>query len=72
MYIYISCCLFWFANCVHIEITSRVVGVLVLLVCKIWVTLKLLMELLFVVIVVVVVIIHLLLRFALLSHVGGC
>ncbi len=51
---------------------SRVVGVLVLLVCKIWVTLKLLMELLFVVIVVVVVVIHLLLRFALLSHVGGC
>lgn len=71
VYIYIfCCCLFWFANCVLIEITSGVVGVLVLLVCKIWVTLKLLMELLFVVIVVVV--IHLLLGFALLSHVGGC
>jgi hypothetical protein len=63
--------LFWFANCGHIEITSGVVGALVLLVCKIWVTLKLLMELLFVVIFVVV-IIHLLLQFALLSHVGGC
>jgi hypothetical protein len=70
MYIYISCCcLFWFANCGLIEITSGVVGVLVLLVCKIWVILKLLMELLLVVIVVVI---HLLLQFALLSHVGGC
>jgi hypothetical protein len=69
IYIYIfCCCLFWFANCGLIEITSGVVGVLVLLVCKIWVTLKLLMELLF----VVVVVIHLLLGFALLSHVGGC
>jgi hypothetical protein len=71
IYIYIfCCCLFWFANCGLIEITSGVVGVLVLLVCKIWVTLKLPMELLFVVVIVVV--IHLLLGFALLSHVGGC
>jgi hypothetical protein len=66
IYIYISCCcLFWFANCGLIKIIFGVVCVLVLLVCKIWVTLKLLMELL------LVVVIHLLVGFTLLSHVGG-